>query len=128
MQKYYYKREIETDFDELIDDIDFSLKKEWFWIVSKIDLKNKIKEKLWEDIDEYIVLGTCNPSLIYDALKHEDDIWLLIPCNIVVYKKWNKTFVWCVVPSVTIGFLKNEEISKISKIAEEKLKKVVSSL
>jgi uncharacterized protein (DUF302 family) len=86
MKKYWYKKEVDMTFDDALDKVNFALLEEWFWVLTQIDIKSKIKEKLWKEFDDYIVLWACNPKLAYEALQKELEIWLLLPCNVIVYK------------------------------------------
>ena len=128
MKKFWYTKEVNKSMDEVIDDMHFSLAEEWFWVLTQIDMKEKIKTKLWKDFEDYIIFWACNPSLAYEALNEELEIWLLLPCNIIVYKKDNKVFVSSIVPTSAMGIVENENIHKIARIAEEKLIKVIDSL
>ncbi len=128
MKKYWYTREVNLTFDSALDKVEFALLEEWFWILSRIDIKSKIKEKLWKDFDDYIVLWACNPKLAYEALQNELEIGLLLPCNVIVYKKDSRIYVSCIVPTVAMWTVENIEVLEIAKIAEEKLKRAIDNI
>ena len=128
MKKYWYTREVNLTFDSALDKVEFALLEEWFWILSRIDIKSKIKEKLWKDFDDYIVLWACNPKLAYEALQNELEIGLLLPCNVIVYKKDARIYVSCIVPTVAMWTVENIEVLEIAKIAEEKLKRAIDNI
>lgn len=125
---YWYTKEINLSFEEALDDITFSLSEQGFWVLTKIDMQESMKTKLDKEISKYIILWACNPSLAYEWLKHEQEIWLLLPCNVIVYEKDWKVFVSAFKPSVFAHFIKNEEIIKMTKIAEEKLKNAIDNI
>lgn len=128
MKKYWYKKEVDMTFDDALDKVNFALLEEWFWVLTQIDIKSKIKEKLWKEFDDYIVLWACNPKLAYEALQKELEIWLLLPCNVIVYKNNWKVFVSSIVPTVAMESVDNKKVLEIAKIAEEKLKRVIDNV
>lgn len=128
MKKYWYTKEVDLTFEEALDSVTFALLEAWFWILTQIDVQEKMKEKIWKEMEDYIILWACNPNLAYDALQNEIEIWLLLPCNVIVYKKSWKVFVSCIVPTVAMGSINNSEVLTIAEIAEWKLKKAIDSL
>ena len=122
MKKYWYTRKLElTDINEAIDDTIIAFKKFGFWMVSKIDMKEKISQKIWKDIDDYVVLWVCNPEFAYDILLQDYDIWLFLPCNVIIYKKQGDIFVSCILPSIFMNIINNKNINDISLEVEKKL-------
>jgi len=128
MKNIWYTKEVNTSFLEAIDDVTFALKEQWFWVLTKIDMKSKLKEKLDKDIEEYVILWACNPWLAYEALTSEYEIWLLLPCNVIVYKKDNKVFVSAIMPIQAMSMMVNEWIKEVAIKAEEKLRKVIDNI
>ena len=74
MEKYGYTRVVDTSFLEAVDDITFSLQEQWFWVMTRIDMQAKLKEKLGRDIEEYMILWACNPELASESLDLEYEI------------------------------------------------------
>lgn len=128
MNNLWYTKEINTSFLEAIDDIISSLMKEWFWVLTKIDMKAKLKEKLDKDIEEYMILWACNPWLASEALDSEYEIWLLLPCNVIVYEKKSKVFVSAIMPVNAMGMIDNEGVKNVAIKAEEKLKRAINNI
>ncbi|MCW7490726.1 DUF302 domain-containing protein [Leptospira meyeri] len=71
-------------FEDTITDTTEALKKEGFGVLTTIDVKNTLKEKIGVDFKRYTILGACNPGFAHKALQTADEIGLLLPCNVVV--------------------------------------------
>jgi len=128
MNKLWYTKEVNTSFLEAIDDITSALMQEGFWVLTKIDMKAKLKEKLNKDIEEYTILWSCNPALANEALESEYEIWLLLPCNVIVYEKNSKVFVSAIMPVNAMGMIDNEGVKNVAIKAEEKLKRAIDNV
>ena len=106
---YQYKREISQSYEKAIQKTKEELQKEGFGVLSEIDVKATLKKKLDIDFDDYIILGACNPSLAYKALQEEQDLGLMLPCNVIVYSKDTKIFVAAIKPSVQMEKIGNQK-------------------
>ncbi len=125
---YQYKREISQSYEKAIQKTKEELQKEGFGVLSEIDVKATLKKKLDIDFDDYIILGACNPSLAYKALQEEQDLGLMLPCNVIVYSKDTKTFVAAIKPSVQMEKIGNQKLTGIALQVEAKLKKAIDSI
>ena len=126
--KYGYKRKVPLPFGEAVEKMKSELAKEGFGVLTEIDVKASLKEKLGLDYDNYLILGACNPPFALKALQAEKDIGLLMPCNVIVYEENNQIFVSAILPTVAMGMVENPSLADIAKTAEEKLKKVVDNV
>lgn len=125
---YYYKKQVSIPFSEAVEKTKEELAKEGFGILSEIDVRATLKAKLDTDFDNYVILGACNPPLAHQALLAEKDIGLLLPCNVLVYEDAGTVFVSAIVPSVAMGFVKNESLAPIAEEVDTKLQRAVEAV
>lgn len=127
--KYYTEKIIKSDFDSAIAKTQEALKNEGFGILSEIKINEKIKEKLGVDFRKYTILGACNPPLAHEALKTENKIGTMLPCNVIVQEIGdNEVEVAAIDPFASMQVVDNEELSKIAKEVKEKLDTVIENL
>ena len=126
--QYGYKRQVGIPYEEAVSKTRQELKKEGFGVLTEIDVKATLKNKINVDFDKYIILGSCNPPFAYSALQAEKDIGLLLPCNVIVYETGGQTFVAAIVPTVAMGMVENEGLRGIALQVEDKLKRVIDSV
>jgi len=88
---YVLSTTVAMPFDEAVSAITAALKEVGFGILTEIDMTTTLKNKIDVDIRPYRILGACNPSFAYEALKLEDSIGALLPCNVVVSDEGNGT-------------------------------------
>jgi uncharacterized protein (DUF302 family) len=91
-------------------------------------MKSKFKDTIGEEIEDYMILGVCNPTLAFEAIAAEYEIGLLLPCNIIIYSKLNNIYVSSIMPTKAMNMIYNDDVKKVAKKAEKKLKKVIDSL
>jgi len=125
---YGYSKEVDISFDEAIDKVREKLKEQGFGVLTEIDVKKTLKEKLDVDYEDYIILGACNPPFAYKALQAEKEIGLLLPCNVIVYVKDNKTLVSAINPVKAMGMIENEDLKEIANEVGDKLKEVIDNI
>jgi uncharacterized protein (DUF302 family) len=86
---YYYSRKLKLPFEEVLIKITQTLQQQGFGIITTIDLKETLKQKLSIDFRNYKILGACNPQFAYKAVSLESHIGVMLPCNIVVQEHEN---------------------------------------
>lgn len=128
MINYGFTKEVKLPFEEVIAVVTEGLKKEGFGILTRIDVKEKFKEKLGIDFKKYVILGACNPASAHKAIVAEENIGLMLPCNVIVYEKEDKTVVSIIKPTVAMRMIENEELKQIATQVETKLKNVFDSI
>lgn len=125
---YGYSASVDLSFDQAVEKITALLKEQGFGILTTIDVKAKMKEKLDKDMDEYLILGACNPKLAAQALDAEKEVGLLMPCNILVYRDGDKTVISAQLPSTMMSVTGNKAVCEVADQAETQLKKVIDQL
>jgi uncharacterized protein (DUF302 family) len=106
-----------------------ALKAEGFGVLTEIDVKATLKQKLDADFRRYVILGACNPSLAHRALSANLDVGLLLPCNVTVYEEGGGAVVTAVDPVAVLGVLKDDRVvCEVAEEAKTKLKRAVDSL
>ncbi len=127
--KYYINTTINASFDNAILLVKEALKHEDFGVLTVIDIKEKLKEKINVDFHPYTILGACNPPFAYKALLKEDKIGTMLPCNVIVQElEPNKIEVAAVDPIASMQSVENPELGSIASEIQSKLKKVIESL
>ena len=125
---YGYGRTLELSFDNAVQRAKESLKSEGFGVLCEIDIKEKLKEKLGVDFENYLILGACNPPLAYHALQQEMNIGLLLPCNVVVYEKSGQVVVAAVDANKMLSVVGNSALESTAEQVNEKLRHVIDKL
>lgn len=126
---YYRAATIRAPFDEAIERTEAALKEEGFGIISRIDIQDALKTKIGVDFRPYTILGACNPSLAYEALKIEDKVGTMLPCNVVVQQKSaDETEVAAIDPVASMQAIDNPELARAAREVQSWLFRVVDRL
>lgn len=81
---YYIAKTVSGPFDAVVADVTARLKAQGFGVLTEIDVQATLKSKLGADVPAYRILGACNPHFAHEALKIEDKLGVLLPCNVIV--------------------------------------------
>ncbi len=126
---YYFGKTVKQPFEALLEAARSALQAQGFGILTEIDIRNKIKEKLGEEFRPYVILGACNPSLAHKALSAELPLGVLLPCNVVVYQQSPAE---CVVlamdPVGAMQVVQNPEVTTVAAEVKARLSKALDSL
>ena len=125
---YGFSKTVDLSFEDTINKVTEELKKEGFGILTTIDVKETLKNKIDVDFKKYTILGACNPTLAHKALQAEEEIGLLLPCNVIVYEKDSKSAVSVFDPSLMTKVVENENLNPIAEKVKEKLQRVFDSI
>lgn len=120
--KYYINKTTDYQFDEAVDKITMALKNVGFGILTEIDMKATLKNKLDVDRRPYKILGACNPSFANHALNLEEKLGILLPCNVTIIETEDgKVDVSIMDPAVAMSVVENSEMESLAFEVREKL-------
>lgn len=125
--KYSHSKRTDYGFQEAIARVKEALEVEGFGVLSEIDVKKTMKEKVNADYDDYVILGVCNPPFAHMALATEKEVGLLLPCNVIVYRDSGKTVISAILPDAAMSFVENPELARIAKEVREKLERAIDA-
>lgn len=126
---YYINTKVNMTFEQAIERVTEELKREGFGIITEIDVKETMKKKLNVDFYNYRILGACNPPFAYEALKAEDKIGTMLPCNVIVQEKNpGEVEISAVDPMASMMAVQNPALGTIAEEVTAKLKRVMKSL
>ena len=127
--EYGFRTTLNVPYEEAIEKATAALKEEGFGVLTEIDVKATLKKKLNADFRRYIILGACNPKLAYQALQHELEIGLLLPCNVIVYETDEGQSVISIVdPLSMLGVVENPKLDLIAQEARTRLQRLIEAL
>ena len=126
---YHFSKTLTVPFDTAVARVIEALKSEGFGVLTDIDVKATLKQKLGVDFRPYRILGACNPKLAYQALQLEDKIGTMLPCNVVVQEhEGGKVEVSAVDPVASMQAIENLELAEVANEVRGRLRKVVESV
>lgn len=125
---YGFGTKVNLSYREAIERTRAALKEQGFGVLTEIDVRQTMKEKLGADFRPYVILGACNPPLAHRALTAELEIGLLLPCNVIVYEDDGGSVVEVMDPEAALGIVDNPAIEPIAREAKERLQRVIAAL
>jgi len=129
LSNYSFGGETKYAFDDAIRKVEEALKEQGFGILTQIDAKRVLKEKLDIDRRPYKILGACNPNFAHQALDMEPEIGVLLPCNVLVYEKENgEIIVSAMNPEAALSLVGNTDIENIAKEVRNRIEAALEKL
>jgi uncharacterized protein (DUF302 family) len=126
--EYGVGRDLTESFDSVLPRVREALMVEGFGVITEIDVRKTMKDKLGVDGRPHVILGACNPKLAHAALAVEADLGLLLPCNVVVYETDAGTRVAAVNAETMLGMVGNERLSPIAGEVQTRLSRVLERI
>jgi len=127
---YGYSKTVDMTYTEALEKVEAELKERGFGVLTEIDVKATMKKKLDKDMNEYKILGACNPPFAHQALEQEREIGLLLPCNVIVYTNDDgNTVVSAVNAEAMLSIVgEDEEMQNIAAQVSERLRDAVDAV
>jgi uncharacterized protein (DUF302 family) len=128
MAGYAIVRATDLPFEAAVEKARGLLQEAGYGVLSEIDVRAKLEEKLGIEREPYLILGACNPPLARQGLDAEPDLGVLLPCNVVVYERAGRTHVAAVEPVEMLSVVGNRELDPIAERVREDLARVVAEV
>jgi len=120
---------LKMSFDTAIEQVTEALKRIDFGILTRIDFDQKIKEKLGHTLPRTAILGACNPAFAYEAYTQDQDMLLVVPCNVVIEEKSIVSVeVRMVRPSFLMDAMKSSKLAELAPLVDQKLETALRAL
>ena len=125
---YYFARTLNVGFDEAVQRTIAALRAEGFGVLTQIDVKATLKDKLGVEFRDYLILGACNPGLAHRALQLEDKVGTMLPCNVVVQAAdAQRTEVAAIDPVASMQAIDNPALRAAAQEVQAKLRRVIDA-
>ena len=126
---YHISKTLNLPFEEAIAATTASLKRHGFGVLTDIDVQTTLKNKLDVSFRPYRILGACNPKMAHQALRLEDKIGTLLPCNVIVPQHEDgHVEVSAIDPVVSMQAIDHQELSRIAETVRDMLRRVVEEI
>ena len=125
---YAITQKTDKPYAEAVEAVKAALGDQGFGVLTEIDLKATLKQKLDVDVPAQVILGACRPPLAHQSLQAEPSIGLLLPCNVVVRETEGGTVVEAVDPQTMVQMTENSDLQAVADEAKERLEKALASL
>lgn len=127
--RYGMRVVLESGYDAAVEQVTAALKDEGFGVLTTIDVKATLKQKLDRDFRRYVILGACNPVLADRALHTELEIGLLLPCNVIVYEEApGRAVVAAMAPVPAMAMVGNEALKDVAAEADARLRRALTAI
>ncbi len=116
-------------FDKIVERTRGALSAQGFGVLTEIDVKATLKKKLGEDVDNYLILGACNPMMAHKAMQMEPRVGAMLPCNVIVRSTGeNAVEVSAIDPLASMAAIDNAELKSVAVQVRDMLKTVVAEI
>jgi len=129
MSNYSIRKVVDLSYEEAVERVKEELKKEGFGVLTEIDVKTTLKKKIDKEYKKYVILGACNPNFAYQALQLEEELGLLLPCNVIVYEKDSgETAVAAIDPRKVLTISGNKGLDSVADQVGSHIERVIENI
>lgn len=115
-------------FAEVVARVRDALKAQGFGVLTEIDVQSTLRDRLGEEMEDYLILGACNPPLAHRALAADRKIGLLLPCNVVVRTEGGQTVIEALDPLVMVEVTGQPSLTPIAAEAASRIRAALDTL
>ncbi len=105
-----------------------ALQSKGFGVLTEIDVQATMKKKIDKDMDDYRILGACNPNLAYQAIGHEPRLGAMLPCNVILRSVEGGVEVSAIDPVASMMAIENADLHKVAGQVRDMLQEVVDAI
>jgi uncharacterized protein (DUF302 family) len=125
---YGFSVRTSVPFAQAVSGVREALKAQGFGVLTEIDVQATLRDKLGQEMEQYLILGACNPPLAHRALSADRRIGLLLPCNVVVRTEAGQTVIEALDPQVMVGVAGEPSLQPVADEAAGRLRAALDSL
>lgn len=118
-----------TDFASIVERTRAALAANGFGVLTEIDVKATLKKKIDQDIDDYLILGACNPKMAHQAIGIEPKVGAMLPCNVIVRRTGaHAVMVSAIDPQASMEAIPNAQLKSVAGEVRDMLRKSVEAI
>lgn len=119
---------VPDSFTSTVDRVRTALREQGFGVLTEIDVRATLKEKLGAEVEDHLILGACNPELAHRALQLDRRVGVLLPCNVVVRSAGDQTVVEALAPRTMVTITGRPDLAPVAEEAERRIVAALDSL
>lgn len=125
---YTFGTVLSAPIDEARGRVEAALKEQGFGVLTEIDVRATMREKLGIEREPYLILGACNPQLAHRALEVDPSVGALLPCNVVLRAEDDRTRVEVMDPGAALAIAPAEGLADVAAEAQQRLRTMIATL
>jgi len=125
---YAFHTLVDIPYEQALEKVKAGLKREGFGVLTEVNVKKVMSEKLGVDFRAYTIIGACNPPLSHRSFTTNLEAGLVLPCNVIVYEEEGKTAITVANPVTMISTIGDPRLEDVAREAKDKLVRMVSEL